>query len=252
MHIHKPQHSVQKPAAVALSSQEAQWVRLAVATNNLANAHVPGFKAQMVHLVNTTQKGKEDRVVHYVSANRTLRSLTTGSYRHTGNPFDVALNGNGYFMVDTGKGKYLTRNGQFALHEDGSLIMACGSYAVLGQDGDRIVIPKMTKNVVINPEGGVYADSELVGILGVFNVANQQEELKSLGNHLLDPGDQDVSLANSFSVRQFGVEESNVSGVVEGMIMMDALRQFENAQKVIEEQDQSSKKVFNVSAKNVA
>ncbi len=252
MHIHKPHHSVQKPGAVALSSQEAQWVRLAIATNNLANAHVAGFKTQMVKLVNTTQKGKDNRVVHYVSANKTLRNLGNGSYRQTGNPLDVAINGNGYFLVDTGKGKYLSRNGQFALNDAGALITANGSYLVMSRDGGEIVIPKMTRNIAIDPKGGVYADSALVGIIGTFTVNNQQEELKCLGNNLLDPGKQNLSVTESCTIKQFGIEESNVSGVVEGMIMMDALRQFEHAQKIIEEQDQSTRKVFNFSSKNVA
>lgn len=252
MHIDNPNRSVQKPGSIALSAQEAQWVRLAISTNNLANAHVSGFKAQMVKLVNVTQTGKENRVVNYVSADKTLRNLANGSYRYTGNPFDVALNGNGYFMVDSGKGKYLSRNGQLALREDGTLITVMGSYPVISQDDSNIVIPKMTKNITIGSKGEVYADSMLVGTIGVFVVENQQEQLKSLGNNLLDPGSQKISVSQSHHIKQFGVEESNVSGVAEGMIMMEALRQFENSQKVIDEMDQSSKKVFNVSPKNVA
>ncbi len=251
MHVHKPSHSVQKPNAVALSSQEAQWVRLATATNNLANANTPGFKSHMVKLVNTTQKGKEGRVVHFVSANKSLRNVSDGSYRQTGNALDVSLSGNGFFMVQTSKGNKLTRNGQFALNNAGELITANGAYKVLDQGTSSIQIPKGVKSIIIHPHGGVYADAVLVGKIGVFAVDNQQEELRSLGDNLLDPLKQKHELSAKYHIKQFGLEDSNVSSVKESILMIEILRQFEHAQKIIDEQEQSSKKVLNVSFKNV-
>ncbi len=252
MHINKPDYSVQKPNAVALSSQEAQWVRLAISTNNLANANTPGFKSQMIKLVNATQKGKDNRVVNYVCANKALRNLANGSYRQTGNPLDVSLSSvNGYFMVETDKGKYLTRNGQFALNSDGKLVTASGSNYVLDQGGGHIVIPSGTNQIIIHSKGGVYADSVLVGKIGVFSVDDQQEQLKCLGNNLLDPTQQVPEISNTYYIKQFGLEDSNVSGVSESIVMMETLRQFEYAQQVMQEQDQKSKKEINVSPKNV-
>jgi flagellar basal-body rod protein FlgF len=140
-HLHKPHHSVQKPHAVALSSQEAQWVRLANLSSNLSNANTPGFKTHMVKLVNTTQKGKEGRVVSFVSANKSIRNLSDGAYRQTGNSTDVSLSGNGYFMVETAQGNRLTRNGQFAVNTQGELVSAHGSYKILNENQSPIVIP---------------------------------------------------------------------------------------------------------------
>lgn len=251
MHIHKPHHSVQKPNAVALSSQEAQWVRLAVSTNNLANANTPGFKSHMVKLVQTTQKGKEGRVVNFVSANKSIRNLADGAYRHTGNPLDVSLNGNGYFMIKTPQGNRLTRNGQFALNTNGNLVTASGSHEVLDQNSSPIIIPHNVKHITIHAHGGVYADSILVGKIGVFSVQNQQEQLKSLGNNLLEPLKQTPLISDKYYIKQFGLEESNVSSVRESILMIEILRQYEHAQKIIDEQEQSSKKVLNVSSKNV-
>lgn len=251
MHIHKPQHRVQKPSAVALSSQEAQWVRLAAATNNLANANTPGFKSHMVKLVNTTQKGKEGRIVHFVSANKSLRDTTDGAYRQTGNPLDVSLSGKGYFMVETTQGNRLTRNGQFALNSSGELVMANGAYKVLDENTSPIIIPNNIKQITIHTHGDVYADSVFVGKIGVFSVENQQEQLKNLGNNLLDPAQQIPVISTKYNIKQFGLEESNVSPIRESILMIEILRQYEHAQKIIDEQEQSSKKVLNVSIKNV-
>ncbi len=249
MHIHKPNHSVQKPNAVALSSQEAQWTRLATSTNNLANANTPGFKSYMVKLVNTTQKGKEGQAVNYVSANKALRNLADGSYRQTGNPLDVSLSGNGYFMVKTPNGNRLTRNGQFSINADSELVMA--NYKILDQNQSPITIPKTVKQLIIHPHGGIYADSVFVGKIGVFSVEDQQEQLRRLGDNLLDHLEQTPVISAKYYVKQFGLEESNVSAVKESLLLIEILRQFEHAQKVIDEHDQSVKKVLNVSSKNV-
>ncbi len=251
VHIHKPHHAVQKPSAVALSSQEAQWVRLATSTNNLANANTAGFKGHMVKLVQTTQKGKEGRIVNFVSANKSVRSLADGAYRQTGNPLDVSLSGNGYFMVQAAQGNRLTRNGQFALNVNGELVTANGSNKVLDENTSPIVIPRNVKQITIQARGEVYADSVFIGKIGIFSVDDQQEQLKSLGNNLLDPLKQTPVISTKYHVKQFGLEESNVSSVRESILMIEILRQYEHAQKVIDEQEQSNKKVLNVSNKNV-
>ncbi len=250
-HIHKPNHSVQKPNAVALSSQEAQCVRLATSTNNLANANTPGFKSELVKLVNTTQKGKEGRIVHFVSANKSVRDTTDGAYRQTGNPLDVCLSGRGYFMAQTPQGNRLTRNGQFTLSANGELVMANGSYKILDQNNSPIIIPTNVKHLTIHTRGEVYADSVFVGQIGVFSVDNQQEQLKNIGNNLLAPLKQLPVVSIKYNVKQFGLEDSNVSSIRESILMIEILRQYEHAQKIIDEQDQSNKKVLNVSTKNV-
>ena len=250
-HVHKPHHTVQKPNAVALSSQEAQWVRLATLSNNLSNANTPGFKTHMVKLVHTTQKGKEGRVVSFVSARRSIRNLADGAYRQTGNSTDVSLSGNGYFMVETAQGNRLTRNGQFTVNSTGELVSANGFHKILNENQSSIIIPASVKQLIIHPHGGVYADSVFVGKIGVFSVPNQQEELRSTGNNLLDPLKQLPVISNKYYVKQFGLEDSNVSPVNESILMIEVLRQYEHAQKMMDEHEQSNKKMLNVSTRNV-
>jgi flagellar basal-body rod protein FlgF len=154
-------------------------------------------------------------------------------------------------MVQTSRGNKLTRNGQFALNNNGELVTVTGAYKVLDQGNSPIIIPKGIKNIVIHAHGGVYADAVLVGKIGVFSVDDQQEQLRSLGDNLLDPLKQKPVISNKYYIKQFGLEDSNVSSVKESIIMIEYLRQFEHAQKIIEEHEQSSKKVLNVSSKNV-
>lgn len=249
--IKKTKHHVQKPNLVALSSQEAQWVRLASSTNNLANANTPGFKSQLVKLTQTTQIDKNGEKVNFVNANKALRNLNDGSFRQTQNPLDVAITGNGYFMVDNGNGNFLTRNGQFAVSTNNELVTANGSYKVLNENGSPIAIPKNVKKLNILSNGAVHADTVFIGRLGVFSVQNQQEKLKSFANNLLKPIEQTPKISTNYSVKQFGLEESNVSPVRESILMIEILRQYEHAQKIIDDYEQSHKKMLNVSSKNV-
>ena len=251
IHVHKAKHQVQKPNVIALSAQEAQWVRLASATNNLANANTPGFKSHLVKLVQTTQKGKDGKLINFVSANKSLRNTSDGAFRKTDNPLDVSLNGKGYFKVQTPKGECLTRNGQFAINAKNELVTADGGYQVSDQTGSPIILPSGAKQLIINTQGSVYVNSKLIGTIGVFTVENEQEKLKNLGNNLLKPVGQTAEIATKYYIKQFGLEDSNVSAIKESVLMIEILRQYEHAQKIIDEHEQSNKKMLNVSSKNV-
>lgn len=247
-------HAVQKPNAVALSLQEAQWRRLEVVTNNIANAQTPGFKGVFLKLEESHQKNKskEGRAVSFVHANKQTRNLSNGAFRITGNPLDVCLSGSGFFMVTNDKGKFFTRNGQFAKSVKGELIMANSGHAVMSKSGSSILIPLEAKNIAVNALGEVYADGNFLGQIGVFTFANQQDGLKNMGDSLYKNTEGNNPLeAKLYQIKQGGLEESNISAMEEGITMIKILREYENAQKVIDQDDQNKKLMINASQKNV-
>lgn len=247
-------NAVQKPNAVALSLQEAQWRRLEVVTNNIANAHTPGFKGVFLKLEESHQKNKskEGRAVSFVHANKQSRNLSNGAFRITGNSLDVGLTGIGFFMVANDKGKFFTRNGQFAKSVKGELVMANSGHAVMGKNGSSILIPLEAKHVAINALGEVYADGNFLGQIGVFTFNNLQDGLKNVGGSLYTniKGNEPLD-AKFYQVRQGGLEESNISAMEESIVMIKILREYENAQKVIDQDDQNRKMMINASQKNV-
>lgn len=246
--------AVQKSNAVALSLQEAQWRRLEVATNNLANAQTPGFKSTMLKLEESPQKNeaKNSRTVSYVHANKQTRNLSNGAFRVTGNPLDICLAGDGYFLVTNARGKFFTRSGQWERSVNGELITASSVHAVMSKSGSSIVIPAEVKNVAINAQGEVYGDGIFLGQVGVFTFQNQQDGLKNVGGGLYTPanGNQPIESVQ-YQVRQGGTEDSNVSAMEESILLIKILREYENAQKVIDQDDQNKKMMINASQKNV-
>jgi flagellar basal-body rod protein FlgF len=130
-------------------------------------------------------------------------------------------------------------------------VTADGGYQVSDQTGSPIILPSGAKQLIINTQGSVSVNSKLIGTIGVFTVENEQEKLKNLGNNLLKPVGQTAEIATKYYIKQFGLEDSNVSAIKESVLMIEILRQYEHAQKIIDEHEQSNKKMLNVSSKNV-
>ncbi|MEZ5876278.1 MAG: flagellar hook-basal body complex protein [Tepidamorphaceae bacterium] len=107
--------------------------------NNVANLGTTGFKAETVKFeeylmpeAEWTADRFQDREMSYVQDVATLRDYSPGAMVQTGSPLDVAINGKGWFVVNTPDGERYTRNGAFLLNQAGELVTSEG-YQVLGR-----------------------------------------------------------------------------------------------------------------------
>jgi len=215
---------------ISLSRQTALFREMEVTSNNLANVNTTGYSAQkMVFDDYLAKNGKlKDAYANDVS---TYRDTTPGELKITGNPFDLAVSGAGYFQVSTPLGTRYTRAGNFQVDPQGTLVNVNG-YAVLGQDGGQIIIPSNVSNVVINGSGQIIADGEQVGQVGVMAFENPQA-LKRLGNSLYSA--EETPAPDQISrVVQGGIEASDVNAVNELVKTMEVSRAVGNTAKFIE------------------
>ncbi len=238
---------IQKPNAVMLSMQELQWHKLTAVANNLSNASTPGFKSQIIRTEESVLKNKENKSVSFVKSGGIVRDLTDGPIKSTGNPLDVALTGRGYFMVATPSGLRYTRNGQFIISENSMLTTASGQ-AVLNQSGSEIAMPHDLKQISIAEDGTLSNQGVSFGKLGVVTFADENA-LASEGSTLYKTS-QDPTPALQFRITQGAVEDSNISPIQESIRLMEILRLFENAQKVIDQYEDLQKKTLNASSRN--
>lgn len=235
----------QRPQAVMLSLQQAQITLLNIVSNNLSNASTVGFKAHIPIVEETIHQSREGRNVSFVKSPGIVRDTSNGPLKLTGNPFDIALNGTGYLSVQKPSGeKFYTRAGQFSTDDTGRLIMANSGYAVTDSGENEIKIPKNTKNFVIREDGTIIADGNAIAKLGLFDFEDELS-LSSQGDTLLKAKGEG-KVAQHIRVIQGSVEESNISPIKETILMMEILRLFENAQKVIDEYEQHQKKTINL------
>ena len=137
---------------VALSQQMALERTLDVIANNLANMSTTAYKTETVvfeeYLMEVeTESGTED--VSYVIDKGVNRDLKQGHQIVTNNPLDLAVNGSGYFVVETPEGDRYTRNGHFVLDDRGQLSTKEG-YAVLSTSGQPIMLSPQDGEISIH------------------------------------------------------------------------------------------------------
>src|SRR5690242_16447539 len=139
-------HPMETPTYVALSRQTALLRQMDVVANNLANVATPGFKSEMevftTYPIRSQVSGAPQKLA-YVQDFATARDFSTGPMSPTGNDLDVAIQGNGFFVVQTPNGPRYTRLGHFTLNAAGQLVNKLG-YPVLAGGAP----------ITINPDDG--------------------------------------------------------------------------------------------------
>ena len=144
---------------VSLSQQLAAYRSMDVIANNLANLSTPAFKREtatfeeFVQQVQPSEGQSGPQTISFVKDTGVVRDLNEGRLEPTGAPFDLAINGKGYFVAQTANGERYTRNGHFMLDADGQIVTGDG-YPVAG-DGGAITITPDDGDIHIAADGTV-------------------------------------------------------------------------------------------------
>jgi len=218
--------------SLVASRLTAQQRALDVTANNIANANTPGYRTQRVQFsdwVDRQPGGRSgtangDKTIVYTQDRATWREARSGTLLHTGNPFDLALTGDGYFTVNTRNGPRLTRDGRFGLLPDGTLADTAGN-AVLNTNGRPILLAPEDTNVSVAADGSVSSSNGPVGKIGVV-VPNNPRQLSAEGATQLASSAPTAPAGNP-GIVQGAIENSNVEPVLELTRMTDNARQFE-------------------------
>jgi flagellar basal-body rod protein FlgF len=229
------------PSNIALSRLIASQRAMDVTAQNIANANTSGYKTEHVlftdwlspggNSLDSPTGGAAEASIAFVQDRASWRDQAAGSLTHTGNTFDVALAGDGYFTVATPNGTRLTRNGQFGLMPDGTLADDAGN-AVLDTNGQPIRLSPADTQVAIAADGTVSSQNGQLGQIGVVQPSDPMRVTAEGGS--LYRADVPTAPVVSPSVVQGAVEGSNVQPVLEITRMMDGLRQFQFVSEMIQ------------------
>ncbi len=225
---------------VALSRQAGLRRQLDVIANNMANMNTTGFKGQNLMFVDLLVKNRSadrplESKVAYTRDIATWRDYSEGPLKDTGNPLDVAVRGDGYFVIDTPDGERYTRNGRFMLNDQGQLVNERGD-AVMSEGGQPFTINPEDQQIAIARDGTVSTAAGDLGRLRVVRFDNQQglrETFSGLYTSTEDPQPVDAP-----DVVQGMLEGSNVEAVVELTRMIDVNRQHSGVSKFIDSEDE--------------
>lgn len=220
----------------ALSGAVAQQRSLDIVANNVANANTTGFRADRAvfeeRLAQAGVDGPAPEVLRFVDVTEIATDQTAGALQQTGGALDLALEGDGWFAVQTPNGERYTRAGSFVTNADG-LLTTHNGYPVLNQHEGTdppptIQIPRDAHDIRVTPDGQIYADENRVGQLRVvrFDQPPEKEGLTLYTGQGAEPSDA--------AVRQGFLEMANVNAVAGMNELITVTRSFEAFQKLIE------------------
>jgi flagellar basal-body rod protein FlgF len=224
---------------IAASGMLAELARQDQLANDLANTSTPGYKADRSAqssfadaLIVNERTGALIGSLPYGTAISAVRTdLAQGAFKETGEPLDLALDGDGFFAVKTSGGVRYTRDGQLSLDAKGTLVNASG-YPVLDEKGNPIVITG-TSSPTVGPDGTVTVAGKVVAKLAVVTLEGTRKE----GDTLFagKPG----APPKETSVRQ-GYLETSAVNVAQAMVdMITSMRAYESTQRVIHAIDET-------------
>lgn len=232
----------------AISGSVAAMKRLDIISNNLANVNTPGFKKDHMSFesllagpVNPPAVPQGSTADPILQRENIYIDYGAGPVSQTGNPLDLAIDGDGFFVVQTPDGQAYTRQGNFRLSADGTLVTADG-LPVLGQGGP---IRAQGSVIEIDYKGVVTVDGTPSGTISVVDFPRPYALTKTDGARFVPADAQAAPQAASGSIRQGHLEGSNVDSISEMVQMIETNRYFEACSKVIKGFDDIAAKATN-------
>jgi len=224
---------------VGLSRQMTLQRSLDLAANNIANVDTAGFKAEQL-IVNEdplTPPAPMADTVHYVFDTAVGRDFTQGSLEATGNPFDLAIEGQGFFAVQTSAGQRYTRDGRFAIDAQNQLVTQRGE-PLLSDGGAPIVLDPLQPTPAVGTDGTITQGRTIVGRVGVVRFPNIAL-LSKEGDNLYSAAPTMAAVqAPDAGIRQGTVEKSNVNSMVEITHLIEITRAYEQVAKMMDQTQQ--------------
>lgn len=220
----------------AFSGWLARSEALDAAASNLANAGTQGFRAEREYFRSALMGPKasgdqlDGTVNNFGVLGGSQLDLEQGALTTTGNPLDVAIEGQGFFAIQTKQGIRYTRDGSFQRTGSGLLVTADGS-PVLDPKGRPIHVP--TGNVTISGDGAVSVDGAIAGTIAVFSFPSATSIQPEGANDFAPVGGVKPSLSRTATLHQGALEGANQNVIQGTMDLILAQRQAEMMQKAL-------------------
>jgi flagellar basal-body rod protein FlgF len=244
---------------VLLSREVGLFRQMDTIAQNVANVNTSGYKADRLifasHLSGmSNDKTLQNRKMNFANDVTTYVDNQAGALTMTRAPLDVAINGQGFFQVQTPDGIRYTRSGSFQVGPNSTLVNPDG-YEVLSSDGAPITVSQDDIQIEIANDGTISATNngnrEERGNIGVVRF-EEPEKLRKIGNSLFSPEDtasQPALPIIDFTVLQGALENSNVNSVEEVTRMIDTNRMLTASVNISKDIDDLERKAIQTISK---
>jgi flagellar basal-body rod protein FlgF len=217
-----------------LNRQSGLMREMAVVANNLANASTTGFRREGVVFSEFVAALDTDPSLSMAHASGRHVDLGQATLSQTGGSFDFAIQGEGFFLIETPEGERLTRAGSFTPSAEGELVTPDG-YRLLDAGGAPVFVPPDARAVALAQDGTLSANGAPIAQIGLWrpvdplSLAHQTGTLFAAAD--LEPVEDGVML-------QGMLEDSNVEPVSEIARMIEVQRAYELGQKFLDAEDE--------------
>lgn len=239
---------MQNSLLVGLSRQMSLSHQIDIIANNIANTDTTGFKADSSIFAEYLGSGAsdgdfsgKDSRIRFVQDQGSWIDLSPGAIQRTGDPLDAAIDGKGYFVVQTPRGQRYTRNGAFAVNATGQLVTNTGDL-VLGTTGP-ITFASTDHDVIISTTGVVSARdgtgtlSIQRGQLQLVDFDKPQQLQKDGASTFQAPANATQKpIAPGTRIVQGSIEKSNVRPILEMTRMIEIMRSYSDVAAVLQQQ----------------
>jgi len=218
----------------AISGAVARMQRLENISEHLAAAKTPGYKKGMVTFearLGEASSGMATKGTNYTRLTEQKIDFTPGHVEHSGDPLDLAINGDGFFQIQKPDGTFgYARKGNFELNGEGKLIDTNG-FPVMSAGGGEIILPRPDVNISL--DGSIWDGDTLVAQVGLFHFPDTSILQRTRGEMFIPTDNMQPELHPSPSMSQKNLETSNID-MMRTMVQMTAnLRAFEANQKAL-------------------
>ena len=217
----------------ALTRQSGLMHEMQVVANNIANISTTGFRREGVVFEEYVARMDEGPSLSMAHASGRVVDLTQAGVSQTGGTFDFAIQGDGFFLIESQAGERLTRAGSFTPSDAGELVTNDG-YRLLDQGGAPVFVPPTARVISVAQDGTVSADGAPVARIGLWQPADPLTLQHQAGTLFSADG---IEPTDQGTILQGYLEDSNVNPVMEIARMINVQRAYELGQSFMDQED---------------
>ena len=219
----------------SISRQSGLLNEIRIVANNIANSATTGYRSEGLIFSEYVKSAPGQESLSMARGNVRNTSLEQGNLNQTNGDLDLALEGDGFFMIETPNGNRLTRAGSFSSNAAGDLVTPDG-YRVLDAGQAPVFIPGDAESISIGADGTFSADGRQLGQIGIFQPAEgatikREDGVMFSVNGEVEPG-ENAKLLQGF------LEGSNVNAIHQMSRMIEIQRAYEMGQSFLSSEDE--------------
>lgn len=218
-----------------LTRQAGLLREMSVIANNIANSATTGYRQEGLLFSEFVKEVEGGQSISMATANVASVSHSQGALTQTGGTFDFAIEGDGFFLIETPNGERLTRSGAFSVDAESNLVTMDG-HRVLDVGGTPIFIPPDARDLMVSQDGTISTNGQPLSQLGIYT-PQSPHDLKREAGVMFRSNDGIEPVENAKIVQGF-LESSNVVPVAQLARMIQVQRAYEMGQSFLDAENE--------------